>query len=239
MSALKPPTPDTWKQVLRSAWELFRDLEEKGFGIPPFSLGGGTVLMFKYGHRLSKDIDFFGHDAQWLSLVSPRLNEKASSLATEYDEQANTVKIAMPHGDIDFIISADVIPDLKRQTLTLLDRSIPVDPPSEILAKKIMYRAATFKARDIYDLSAAIDLAPPTAWKAVSAASRKKDLLLSRLHDLKSVSDRELSRDIVPYNGPLRHAAGMVTKVIDFVGGKEPPAQAKPLGQQNSEGREL
>jgi len=78
------PTRDSWRNVLASAYLLFDDLQAKGFGTPPFSLGGGTVLMLRFEHRLSKDIDLFGYDAQWLSFLSPRLNETAAAMATDY-----------------------------------------------------------------------------------------------------------------------------------------------------------
>ncbi len=37
-------TPDSWLAILRSAYALFADAEARGFGTPPFSLGGETLL---------------------------------------------------------------------------------------------------------------------------------------------------------------------------------------------------
>ena len=155
---------------MASAYALFDDAVAKGFGDPPFSLGGGTVLMLRFKHRLSKDIDLFGYDAQWLSVFSPRLNERAAMLAASYTEQSNTIKIVTASGDIDFIIAADVVAPVARSVDLIAGRLIAVDPVTEILAKKLFYRAATFKIRDIYDLSAAIDLAPDEAARAVRAS---------------------------------------------------------------------
>ncbi len=86
MKSSPKPTPETWLQIIASAYALFDDAVAKGFGDPPFSLGGGTVLMLRFKHRLSKDIDLFGYDAQWLSVFSPRLNERAASLAERYTD---------------------------------------------------------------------------------------------------------------------------------------------------------
>ena len=124
------PTAQTWSQILAVAYALFDDLEAKGFGIPPVSLGGGTVLMFRFQHRLSKDIDFFGYDAQWLPLLSPLLNETAAAVASSWTEQANGVKIVMPQGDIDFVIAADVVIAVVRDRVTLEGREILIDPTS-------------------------------------------------------------------------------------------------------------
>ncbi len=210
-------TPETWLDILRTAFVLFDDARDHGFGDPPFSLGGGTVLMLRFKHRLSKDIDLFGYDAQWISVLSPRLNAKAASLASDYVEQANGVKLVMPDGDIDFIIAGDVAVPVERGVETFLAREIAVDPVSEILAKKLFYRPATFKPRDVYDLSAAIDLAPLEAARAVAAAASKKDVVLRRLAELAKLDPDTLLDGIVPYDDTLRHAAVMGEKVTAFI----------------------
>jgi hypothetical protein len=48
--------------------------EIRGHGIddPFWTFGGGTVLMLRYRHRRSKDIDIFVPDPQHLGYVSPR-----------------------------------------------------------------------------------------------------------------------------------------------------------------------
>lgn len=210
-------TKDTWKTVIKSAFRLFDDLEDKGFGAPPFSLGGGTVLMFRFRHRLSKDIDFFGYDVQWLSLLTPRLNDFAAEMATDYVEQANSVKLVTPHGDIDFVVAADVVQDLERTNETILDRNIPLDPTSEILAKKLFYRAPHFKVRDVYDMSAAIDLDPLSAHIAVFSSRTKSDLLLRRLDAIAGANEADLLEGIVPFDDVLRHSENMIEKVRRFV----------------------
>ena len=109
-------------------------------------MGGGTVLMLRFRHRLSKDIDWFGYDAQWLSLLTPRLNETAAGIAQDYAEQANAIKITTAQGDIDFIIAADVARPVKREVRVVEGRELALDPTYEILAKKLFYRAASLEA---------------------------------------------------------------------------------------------
>jgi hypothetical protein len=220
MRAAYPPTTETWRQILAVAYALFDDLERKGFPNPPFSLGGGTVLMFRFEHRLSRDIDFFGYDAQWLTLLSPRLNEMAAAVASSYTEQANGIKIVMPQGDIDFVVAGDVAVPVMREKITLEGREIFVDPTTEILAKKLFYRAATLKSRDVYDLSAGIELDPGATRRAIRAAASKGHLLVRRLDDLAQLAPDALLEGLVPYDGKLPYASGMVPKVKDFVTGE-------------------
>lgn len=217
MASASAPSNDGWRAILAKAFEIFDDLERRGFGPHPFSLGGGTVLMFRFKHRVSKDIDLFAYDAQWLSLVSPRLNDAAAAVASSYAEQANCVKIVMASGDIDFIVAADVAAPVVRVQQRLEGRNVLLEPTSEILAKKLFYRAASFKARDVYDMSAAIDIDPDAATQAIRAASSKKHLLLRRLDELSGVPPDDLLEGIVPYESALPHAADMITRVGNFV----------------------
>ena len=173
--------------------------------------------MLRFQHRLSKDIDLFGYDAQWLTLLTPRLNARAEALAVSYTEQANFIKIVTSGGDIDFIIAGDVAVPVLRTGLVLEGRTVAVDPVSEILAKKLFYRAAALTVRDVYDLSAAIDLAPDEARAAVRAAAPKGDLVLRRLRELALSGTEPLARQLIPYQGRLNHSQGMVAKVMNFV----------------------
>jgi hypothetical protein len=69
---------------------------------------GGAVLMFRFEHRLSKDIDFFMYDVQRLSLLTPRLNDTTAAMTKKYLEQANGIKLVLPHGDIDFVVAGAI-----------------------------------------------------------------------------------------------------------------------------------
>ncbi len=212
-----PPTPLTWSRILARAYALFDDLEAKGFGSPPFALGGGNVAMLRFRHRLSKDIDFFGYDARWLSLLSPRLNEAAAAISSSYAEQANTVKIVTSEGDIDFVIAGDIARPVVRETARLEGRDVLLDPTSEILAKKLFYRAASLKPRDVYDLAAAIDLDPASARLAARAAAPRRDVLLRRLRELATAPPDALREGLIPYGGRLPHFDGMAPKAFDFL----------------------
>jgi hypothetical protein len=47
-------------------------IREAGQPVPDWTLGGGTALMIHARHRISKDIDAFVDDAQYLPFLSPR-----------------------------------------------------------------------------------------------------------------------------------------------------------------------
>ncbi len=75
--------------------------------------------MFRFDHRVSKDIDIFTHDAQALSWMTPRLNRIAEAVTPNYQEQANALKLTLPFGDIDLTVAAPIIPDAPCEIATI------------------------------------------------------------------------------------------------------------------------
>jgi nucleotidyltransferase AbiEii toxin of type IV toxin-antitoxin system len=78
-------------------------LRESGQPVPDWTLGGGTALMLAAGHRLSKDIDAFIDDPQYLSILSPDVTDVWT--CPTWDKAANYLKLRYPEGEIDFIIT--------------------------------------------------------------------------------------------------------------------------------------
>ena len=48
-----------WESLLRHVLILVDDIAKHGVPDPFWTFGGGTVLMLRYQHRLSKDVDIF------------------------------------------------------------------------------------------------------------------------------------------------------------------------------------
>lgn len=79
---------------------------------PFWTFGGGTVLMFRYDHRASKDIDIFVPDPQYLGYLTPRLNDTAAEMTADYVEDASSyVKLRFAEGEIDFVAAANLTQD--------------------------------------------------------------------------------------------------------------------------------
>jgi len=106
--------------------------------------------MFRYWHRESKDIDIFLSNPQYLTMLSPRLNDYAESIATEYEEASNFVKISVEDREIDFIVAPN-LSGLFPAKEKLNGLEIFVEQPEEILAKKFFYRTEGLKVRDFLD----------------------------------------------------------------------------------------
>ena len=222
MNAADVVTPDSWKAVLSSAVAILDDLERREFRVPGLVMGGGTVLMFRYEHRLSRDIDFFMHDVQWLSFFSPRLNDAAAAMTTNYVEQPNSIKLKLREGDIDIVVARSVTTTAAVETLKFMGRTFFLESSEEILAKKLFYRTAFFQPRDAFDMAAAIEFDRPSAIKAVRATASKIEILNRRLDELAQMPRAEFDRDILPLERGKHLIDQMISRTRDFIRAEVP-----------------
>jgi hypothetical protein len=180
-------------------------------------IGGGTVLMFRFEHRLSKDIDFFMHDVQWLSLLTPRLNDTIAAMTTNYLEQGSGLKLVLPHGDIDFAVSGPVTDAKAIDSLEFMGRTFLLEATEEILAKKLFYRAARFQPRDVFDFVVALESDRESATRALAAAASNHDLLTRRLEQLSQLPPDKLGEGILPIGDFSRIVPGMIEATRRFM----------------------
>ena len=116
-----------------------------------WSMGGGTILMLNYHHRLSKDVDIFVSNTQYFNRLSPKLNDVAED-ADFYQEGERFISLSYPEGKIDFVKAfqvSDYLPTLKH----VFNQNIFVDDDIEIVTKKVFFRGASLHPRDLYDLA--------------------------------------------------------------------------------------
>ena len=145
-----------WISLLHKAYSLFDAVASNGLPIPRWSLGGGTVLMFYYAHRLSKDIDIFIPDPQFLAYLNPRTGGYAEDVTSEYKDTAEYLKLFLPEGEIDFVASP-TLTKIPFEEYEVLGRNILLETPVEIVAKKIWYRGDRATPRDLLDFAMVID----------------------------------------------------------------------------------
>lgn len=156
---VKPPLnfPEgPWKSLLEKAFWLMDSIQSDGYTLPRWSLGGGTVLMFYYAHRKSKDIDIFVPDPQFLGYVNPRLGGKGEEVTTDYMDGTEFVKLFLPEGEIDFVASS-TLTENPFEEHEILGRKVLLETPLEIVAKKLWYRGDRATPRDLLDLALVIE----------------------------------------------------------------------------------
>jgi Nucleotidyl transferase AbiEii toxin, Type IV TA system len=172
-----------WVILLEQACKLIDSLKEhSGVDDPFWTLGGGTVLMFRYRHRRSKDIDVFVPDPQYLGYVNPRLSGAAAEVSQDYVEAAGYVKLIRADGEIDFVASRNLT-QAPFEWWHLNGRDLRVETAAEIVAKKLWHRGHAASARDVFDLSLVIEKDPDGLKTAASYLIRHRESFLKQLHD--------------------------------------------------------
>jgi len=80
-----------------------------------------------------------------------------------------------------------------------------------------LYRADTFKARDVFDMSAALTLDRQAALHALRATERTRPALLKRLAALAKAPQAALTEDIILTEAGKPYAEDMVSKLLQAV----------------------
>lgn len=116
-------------------------------------------MMLQIGHRESRDIDIFLDDAQYLGLLNPDKNDFNFEIspAGYSGDGSHFLKLAFENiGEIDFIIG-HAMTEVPTQSQTIEGVNVLLETIPEIIAKKIYYRGASIRPRDIFDIAAAAE----------------------------------------------------------------------------------
>ena len=133
----------TWETLFLHALSIIDAAVAAGARQDGWSFGGGTVLMRRHRHRISKDVDIFVPDPQWLGYLTPRLNARAESLASNYLEQAGFLKLYFDEGEIDFV-ACTPLTRAPAVVETLFGRDVGVETSSEIMREESLASGSTF-----------------------------------------------------------------------------------------------
>lgn len=211
-----PPGP--WQTLLRHAFTLIDDLvKHSGVSDPMWTFGGGTVLMLRHNHRVSKDIDIFVPDPQYLGYVSPRLSDVAESVTTDYVEGPSYIKLMRSEGEIDFVASRNLTTN-PFEKWNLLGRSIRVETSSEIVAKKLYHRGDRATARDLFDLALVIEKEPEELETAAPFLVRHRSSFIQQIHERRFVLEAQFeSIDRLNFNVGYQEATERATRFLELL----------------------
>ena len=207
----------SWEKLFPRALALIDEMSRYG-GIadPLWTLGGGTVLMFRYRHRLSKDIDIFVPDPQYLGYVTPRLSATAADLTQDYTEQPGAfVKLQFEEGEIDFVAAPNLLDDAW-EIWNIGGRSVKVETAAEIIAKKIHHRGDRATARDLFDFALVIEREPRQLLAAAPFLLRHGKTFLAQIRQphagLRAAFDAIATLD---YRPGFDHCVAVVGEFLD------------------------
>jgi predicted nucleotidyltransferase component of viral defense system len=204
----------TWEILFQRALVLIDSTSASGTVLNNWSFGGGTVLMRRHRHRFSKDVDIFVPDPQILGYLTPRLNDAAESLTADYVEEANSLKLRFPEGEIDFVASAP----LTHNATTiehLFGRDIAVETSAEIIAKKLWHRGDRFTARDIFDLAMVSEREPEALVRIRPILRDRSEVVRERIAANKAKLRGDfIALDVLEYRRNFDECIALVNKAF-------------------------
>lgn len=206
-----------WEKLFPRALALIDEISRYGGIADPFwTFGGGTVLMFRYHHRLSKDIDIFVPDPQYLGFVTPRLSDTAADLTQDYTEQPGSfVKLQFEEGEVDFVAAPNLLADAW-ETWDIGGRAVKVETAAEIIAKKMYHRGDRVTARDLFDFALVIEREPQQLLAATPFLLRHREAFLSQIRQphagLRAAFDAIAMLDYTP---GFEHCVAVVGEFLD------------------------
>ncbi len=198
----------TWKDLFFHALSIIEDIKHHGTPDPFWTFGGGTVLMFRYQHRLSKDIDIFFPDPQYLSFVTPRLSDIATKVSSQYVEHQNAyVKLIRAEGEIDFVVSPNLT-ETPFEIWNIGGTAVKVETAAEIIAKKLWHRGDRATARDLFDLSLVIEKDPNALMNAAKFLNKNAEVFISQITSRAAVLKTQFNEiDTLNYKVSYEEAA--------------------------------
>ena len=214
MSVPDMERPGVWTELFPTALKLMTHLESQTQD-PPWTFGGGTVLMLRINHRLSKDIDLFVPDPQYLGYINPRLSDVAEQISSDYEEGAEVIRFYLPAGEIDIIVGSALTAN-PFDEVEHAGRTVRVETCAEIIAKKMWHRGDAGKARDLYDLCAVADAEPQAIEQAAPFMRRHGAAFLQRLQDNAELTRADFEAiDAIGLPRDFDHCLGQARTIIE------------------------
>lgn len=149
--------PSQWQKLFRLALSIIDQANANGPIIKSWTFGGGTALMLQIDHRESHDIDLFLDDPQRLAMLNPQTQGYTLDPApADYvTDGSGTLRLVFDIGEIDFICCGALTDPATRRQL-VEGRTVALETPAEIVAKKVFYRGGRMQPRDMFDIAAVV-----------------------------------------------------------------------------------
>ena len=160
--ALPEPAASLWPRVqpiladLAGRWPNVQNL---------FSIGGGTILASRWGHRESQDIDVLARQGSGLKRALEttyendfaELCEGAGATQIEFLPFTSTLTVSFPEGDWDLSELDPLLPG-QESLAEVNGTQMQALSNGQILAGKLINRGFQGLARDVFDLAVALSL---------------------------------------------------------------------------------
>lgn len=214
---------EPWQALFRRAVEIIDGANAE----IAWTIGGGTVLMLRHNHRISKDIDIFFGDPQPLGYVNPLLGGVAERMTSEYEVSEDHIKLYFPEGEVDFI-AAPLLTMPGAVDGRILGRTVRMETDVEIVAKKLWHRGPEGKARDLFDLGFLVETSPEDLASASHYLIRHRDAFLRSIAARQDIVKAQFEAiDARDYRPRFENCLGAVSSFLGRLDDDSPPVSGR------------
>jgi hypothetical protein len=191
-----------WADLFRQSVSIIAQAEQCHALSVDWTFGGGTALMVQIAHRDSFDVDIFVDDPQILNFLNPETQDYQLEMRpNEYHLSGHhALKLAFGDmGQIDFICAAAIL-EHPAERADVLGHVVAKETPSEIVAKKIVYRGSHIQPRDLFDIAAvARHMGPDRLAAALGPVRSEAGVALERAQRLKPAAVESVLKQLQIY----------------------------------------
>lgn len=222
--------PSRWQHLMELTLRALDSVAPDVEPAPIWTFGGGTSLAIDLAHRISYDVDAFLDSARVIQGLVPVRNAVTRAICwndesqrADYQYPGECLKLIVKEvGEIVFLRTSPLVED----ATTLFDfqgRTIVRELPSEIIGKKIYYRASMFKARDVFDVAGTYVALPDELLTAASSpflTSEIYDRVQLRIEARMGAFEEEILEEVNPTGfgrSYIRNACELALEAIAFM----------------------
>ncbi|MCY4308961.1 MAG: hypothetical protein OXC57_11940 [Rhodobacteraceae bacterium] len=192
-------------------------------------LGRGTTLSARWNHRISTDIDLFVPFDQFYSVSNQLPNLFSSAKLIRSNSGNGWFTGTYPEGEFSISTTPSLLPKPVSVPNDLVrDWGMPIELPSEILAKKLklrIYGNGEFVSRDFYDLCTAGEKDPQSLKMALEILTDSEREEISE--EIQSFGTRasRMGRTLLKVHRP-EWLSDLDRRTADLI---KPPSEEKPV----------
>ncbi|NTF17605.1 nucleotidyl transferase AbiEii/AbiGii toxin family protein [Agrobacterium rubi] len=197
---------------------------------PCWTFGGGTSLAIDLEHRISYDIDAFMDSARIVKQLVPVNNPITRDICWDparqkanYQYPGHYLKLIRTGvGEIDFLTASSLV-ESSTTEFEFKGRIIDRERPCEVIAKKIYYRGATFKSRDVFDLAGTFIVLPHELSEAAGSIFMTPEIYdraRLRIETMKDAFNEDMPSEVNPTDfgrSYIENACELALEALDFM----------------------
>lgn len=145
-----------------------------------WTIGGGVALELLFGERLAVDLDVFIYDPQIFAACRPNVNDFFDYERYAHQASDTELRIDVNGTNLNIVLTAPMLV-WDGILANLCSESVLIEPPDEVICRKMVRRFGTLKPSDVFDLGSFLNSDTIPRAEVWSGISKRRQELSNRL----------------------------------------------------------